>query len=229
MFEEKQKRINVNIQIPAVSLKSFIERVVKDDDFFSSALENPLGAMQECGVNVEASSVIPADFATFFGALAGLKEVIKKKNIKDLTFEGIFGRPADIRGSVLKADSFKGFFKTFAKNAYTEKEKCFSFNKTFEEDVKRRLLSIKDLTTSQEIQIEMDFVLKTVEHSETFRMSNTDWAHPGSVQERRSNSAHTKNFANLKDLFAGPLIHPDDLAAIAARIETFVRVMEEGL
>ncbi len=228
MFGEKQKRINVSIQMPAVSLKSFIERVVKDDDFFSAALENPLGAMQECGVNVEASSVIPADFATFFGALAGLKEVIKKKNIKDLTFEGIFGRPAIIVGSVLMAETFKGFKTMFAKNAYTEKEKCFSFNKTFEEDVKRRLLSIKDLAKSQEIKIEMDFVLQSREESRVTVASD--------IQRREDISIHPhvhadqkKSFAGLEDLFRGPLIHPDDLAAIAARIETFVRIMEEGL
>ena len=90
-MEEKGKRIRVKIPMPSIALKRFIERAIKDDDFFFLAIENPMGAMKECGVKLDASAFIPSDFATFFGALSGLREMIKKKNIKDLGFERIFG------------------------------------------------------------------------------------------------------------------------------------------
>ena len=38
-----------------------------------------------------------------------------------------------------------------------------------------------------------------------------------------------KNFekAGLREILGGPLIHPEDLAALAARIETFTEIAEE--
>jgi len=92
-----QKRIKITIPVKSIGLKRFVEKAIREDEFFSLALENPYGAMKECGITLDL--VASADFAAFFGALAGVKEMVRKNNIKDLTFEGIFGRPADIRGT----------------------------------------------------------------------------------------------------------------------------------
>lgn len=236
--EAKEKRIRITIPLPSLSLKRFIEKAINEEDFFLLALENPVGAMSECGVKLDLAEFIPSDFANFFGALTGLREIVKKKPAEKLTFEAIFGHAAEIRGTLLMAEMNQGFFREWDhRKAFFQKELVISAFKNFEVDRDRRLLSFQRLEKLKELtalfKIELDFVVKTVEHAETFRYSDTDWAHPDSVQERRSTSAHTKEFKkdgieSWKDLVTGPLINPVDLAELAARIEAFVNI-QKGL
>lgn len=168
-----QKRIKITIPVKTVELKRFVEKAIREDEFFSSALENPYGAMKECGITFDL--LAPADFAAFFGALAGVKEMVRKNNIKDLTFEGIFGRPADIHDTSLP-------------------EVYFADQK-----------------------------------SETSSGSRTEWRNQDAIREIRSTEGWNKNFreAGLEDIFAGPLIDPVDLAALAAKIKAFTEIVEE--
>ena len=67
--------------MPSISLMNFIERTLKDDNFFESAVENPLKILKENGVRLDVKSLLPKDLATFFGAIVGVKDLIKKKRI----------------------------------------------------------------------------------------------------------------------------------------------------
>ncbi|MCZ7355584.1 MAG: hypothetical protein O8C65_01500 [Candidatus Methanoperedens sp.] len=133
---DKQKRISITIPVRSIGLKRFVEKAIKNDEFFLFALENPLGAMKECGVKLDASSFHPKDFAAFFGALSGVKEMVRKKNIKNLTFEGIFGQAAVIRGTHLMAETTKGFYKDWEIGAYSQKQVLSTSDKYFEVDRK---------------------------------------------------------------------------------------------
>lgn len=221
-MEEKEKRIRVKIPMPSIALKRFIERTIKDDDFFLLALENPMGAMKECSVKLDTSAFIPSDFATLFGVLSGLREMIKKKNIKDLGFERIFGYAAEIHGASLRMEISQGFFKEWDnRDALAQKGKCFSALQNFEADRERSATSAKELCQSQEVRIEMEFVGVTTTSSETFRNQNREWDNADAVQTRRSETGTTKGFQkdgqrSLEDLLSGPLIHPQDLATISA-------------
>ena len=107
----KENRIKFDLPLPSISLKKFIEKVLADDDFLSLALENPIGAMKECGVNLDTAKLIPTDFANFFGALDGLKVILKEKKVENLTFENIFGQNAQIRGAILDQEISRGFYE----------------------------------------------------------------------------------------------------------------------
>ena len=59
-----------------------------------------------------------------------------------------------------------------------------------------------------------------------------EWDNADTVQTRRSETGTTKGFQkdgqrSLEDLLSGPLIHPEDLATISARIDAFVKIREE--
>jgi hypothetical protein len=128
---DKQKRIKLSIQMPSVALLRFIEKALQDDEFFASAIENPLGAMKESGVRLNLTTLTPRDLATFFGALAGVKELIKKRQIKDITFEKIFGQVADIRGTIL-AETQRGMWTQFTRDAQIEKAMFITSKLNFE-------------------------------------------------------------------------------------------------
>ncbi|MBM2834024.1 MAG: hypothetical protein HW406_1185 [Candidatus Brocadiaceae bacterium] len=167
----QKKRISITVPVRSIGLKNFVEKAIKDDGFFRLALENPLGAMDECGVKIDESSIRAKDFAAFFGALSGVKEMVKKKNIKDLTFEGIFGKAFVEIGIVAFAD----------------------------------------------------------QKSETSQSSNKEWSNKDAMRETRSESGWNKNFdkASWGEIHRGPLIHPEDLVVLAARIKTFTDIVEQ--
>jgi len=230
---EKPRRLNFPLPMPSTSLKRFIERAIQDEDFFAFALENPLGAMRETGINLEVASFIPADFASFFGALSGLKETIRRKNVRELTFEGIFGQAAEIRGATLRAEIQQGFFKQWDQQAHQQREKCFSAEQSFEVDRERLATAAKELCQSEEVRVQatIEAVGETSRSAETFRQQNTDWDRADSVQNRRAETSNRRNFEkdgqrSLQDLMSGPLIHPEDLAALTARVDAFVKVQQ---
>jgi hypothetical protein len=216
--------------VPSISLKRFIQRALDEDDFFAFALENPLGAMKECGARLQASSFIPADFAAFFGALAALKESMKNKDREPLSFEAIFGQGVEIRGASLRLETQRGFFKEWDnRDAFSETQKCFSASQSFEADRERSASSAKELCQSQEVRIQTLTVGETSKSSETFRSQTREWDNADAVQTRRTDQTSRANFEKdgsrtLEELLSGPLIHPEDLAAISARIDTYTRI-----
>jgi hypothetical protein len=230
----KQKRISIAIPVPSIGLKRFVEKAIKEDEFFMFALENPLGAMKECGVKLDTSSFLPKDFAAFFGALSGVKEMVKKKDIKDLTFEGIFGQAADIRGTYLMAETTRGFYKDWDIGASIEKGILSTIDKTFGglRDTEARVYT--DIEEKREIHgVPVDVHLAGIvaykeASSETRTSQNKEWNNNDATTEKRSQVGMNKNFdkAGWGEILVGPLIYPEDLAALAARIKTFTEIAE---
>lgn len=228
----EQKRIRITIPVRSIGLKRFVEKAIRNDEFFSFALENPFGAMKECGVNLD--SFIPSDFAAFFGALAGVKEMVKKNNIKDLTFEGIFGQAADIRGTYLTAETTKGFYKDWNMNAYVEKGIISTTDKNFD------VLGATEIRESVAVEVKREIhgvpldvqrlgIYFADQSSEKSSGSDKEWSNKDAIRDTRSTNGWNKNFdkAGWGDIFIGPLINPEDLATLAARIKTFTEIVEE--
>jgi len=226
---DKQKRISITIPVRSIGLKRFVEKAIKDDEFFLFALENPHGAMKECGVKLDVSSFGPEDFAAFFGALSGVKEMVKKKNIKDLTFAGIFGQAAEIRGTYLVAETTKGIYKNWDIDAYSQKQVLSTSDKYFEVD--RGRIGIKSILQKLETGLMTEIIgINTFADpsKETESGSNTQWDKQDAMRKTESINGWNKNFANdWGDILGGPLIHPEDLAALAARIETYTKIAEK--
>lgn len=243
-----KKRISIKIPLPSLSLKNFMEKIIKDDDFFSLALENPLAMMKDCGLNLDIKAFTPSDFANFFGALTGLKEALKDADQKSLDFESIFGEPAEIRGSMLEADRHQGFFKEWDnKDAFREKGICRTTDRYFIRDIGKegqkpiRIAQNLDIKTQKFItperlhlaDIQRDLVSRTMESSETWNHTVTEWSTDRFSQSNtRSERGVDKNFEGIsmmEDLVQGPLIDPVDLASVSARLETFTQMLGNKL
>lgn len=237
------KRIKFELPLPSMSLKKFIEKLLVDNEFLSLAMENPVGCMRECGVNIDMSSVLPADFAVFFGAVATLKDVLKETKVTDLTFDKIFGQPAVIRGAVLNREMSQGFFREWDnRDAVTDRLQCYSTSQKFE--------VLRDRTGAGREQVafeidtdtergatwatQRDVISQTFESSNTDNHTKTDWSNPNDMQRSTgSDRGVNKNFEASgfslgQDRLRGPLINPVDLAAIAARIQSFAQVLKSG-
>jgi hypothetical protein len=152
------KRIRLSIKLPSVALQHFIEKALRDDDFFESAVENPLHALKQSGLNLDLPAFNPRDIANFLGALAGVRELIRKKQLKDVTFENIFGRSAEIFGTTLLQETHKGMWVQFDKNAVMDKNMLASFKQNFEtlqealQDSLQAVLQSARMTNLQEIR-----------------------------------------------------------------------------
>ena len=234
----KPERINLQIPLPSTALKDFLKKVLTDDSLFASALENPVGVMKQHGINLNASELIPTDLATFFGALTGLRQVIKDKKLNEITFEKVFGQVAVVRGAVLDAQVSRGFFREWDnRDAFTERGICVSTQQKFEVLRERGGSSFKDALAEivvefkQGFDTQRDLVSRTFESQETNNHTKTDWSNPNDMQSNKgSDRGVDKNFEksgnrSLADLLSGPLIHPTDLAAISARIEGLSHVL----
>jgi hypothetical protein len=213
--------LRISIPIPSVSLKQFIERAIRDDDFFARAIENPHGAMEECSVKLQKSAFTPDDFATFFGALAGVREVVQRKDKSKLAFEQIFGHPAQIRGAVISAQVSQGFCKEWDnRGAFAQRMQSFSSAQGF--DRGSDICGVGP--ASSRLVAELDGVSATFEHQETNNHTRTEWSTQEFQQSNtRSERGTSKSFEGqgFLDLLNGPLMHPTDLAAVSARLETF--------
>jgi hypothetical protein len=243
----KEKRIAIDLPLPSIAIKNFLEKILQDDNFFAFALENPMGAMKECGVNLNISAFLPSDFATFFGAVAGLKEILRKMGEKDFSFENIFGKTAEIRGSILEAELTQGFFREWDnREAFREKLKCFAANRNFELDRTKYTKTLLDIVREKLIEIESgrfqqiqrvseihrDIISERFPQSETNNHTRTEWNKDSiSQSQSRSDSGVNKNFEkdgkrSFEDLMQGPLIDPVDLASISARLETYTQMLK---
>lgn len=228
----EQKRIKIIIPVKSIGLKRFVEKAIRNDEFFSFALENPFAAMKECGVSLDL--VVPTDFASFFGALVGVKEMVKKNNIKDLTFEGIFGQAADIRGTYLMAETTKGFYKDWNINALVEKGILSTIDKNFDvsgaTEVQESLaVELKREIHGVPLDVQRLGIYFADQSSEKSSGSDKEWSNKDAMRDTRSTNGWNKNFdkAGWGDVFVGPLINPADLAALAARIKAFTEIVDE--
>ena len=225
-------RISMEIRLPSVSLKRFVERALSDSDFFAHALENPLGAFREAGVNLDARVFIPGDFARFFAALERVRELVASEGGKP-TFEAIFGQLPRIRGAALNAEIERGFFREWdMRDAVADRLKCFSAETRFETGHERGASSAQDLCQTQEVQRTAEFVGQTSQSSETFRAQSREWDNVDSVQSRRSDSQVDRNFAQdgsrtLGELMNGPLIFPEDLARLSERLHAIMDTLPQ--
>jgi hypothetical protein len=226
-------RINIQIILPSVSLKRFVERALSDPDFFAHALENPFGAFREAGVNLDARAFIPGDFARFFATLERVRQLVFSEGGKP-TFEAIFGQLPRIRGAALNAEIERGFFREWdMREAVTDRMKCFSAQARFETGAERGASSAQDLCQTQEVQRTTDFVGRTVQSSETFRGQNREWDNVDSVQSRRSDTNVDRSFAQdgqrtLGELMNGPLIFPEHLARLTERLDSVLDTLPRG-
>jgi len=227
----KDNPIRISISLPSVTLRRFIEKLLKDEDFFSFALENPLGAMRECGVRPNAQAFIPADFATFFAAMSNLRELLQRKKVKreEMTFEKIFGRAAEMHGATLNAEITQGFSKAWDnRDAVSDKMKCFSASQGFEVDAGRQATSAKQLCQTLEVQQGTAFIGDTGASRDRFQGYDTQWDKADAKYHTESTRIMDKGFEKggrrtLQDLLSGPLIHPEHLAAVSATIQTYVQ------
>lgn len=239
-MNDKTERINISLPLPSVSFKHYIEKLIRDDDFFTRALESPLRTLEECGVNMEQSEFSVNDFATFFCALSGLKEVLKSKDKKDLTFEKIFGQPAQIIGSMIDAQVSQGFCKEWDnKTAFTQKTSSFSSSQNFSRgsDIcgsgPASISNVKNVEVMQGrmANIYREGPSQTFESSETWNHTRYEWSTNEFQQSNtKSEAGVSKNFetdgrGTMLDYMNGPLIHPADFSAIAARLDTFTQIV----
>ncbi len=243
---EKQKRIKLSIQLPSMALKRFIEKALKDDEFFESAIENPIGALKESGVNLDVSAFMPKDLVTFLGALAGVKELIKKKQIKEITFEKIFGQAAEIRGATIMAETERGMMTQFNKNVVSERETFASvrinFGQRLELDVAGGIETVAtkvDISAAGQYVTREGFAGSRIEKQETTKGTDTGVTFHfdanqgvGSKKESSIDTYKTKDFSgisfmDIEQFINGPLISPVDLSAISAQLDTFTKIAEQ--
>jgi hypothetical protein len=245
---DHQKRITLSIQMPSIALLRFIEKVLQDDKFFESAIENPLATMKESGVRLNISKLAPRDLATFFGALAGVKDLIKKKQIKDITFANIFGQSAEIRGTTIMAETQKGMWSSFNRSALTEKQMYAAAETNFEtlqlgygdteaKAVFTRVSNIRFSGVETTLALQKEYpdtkTSRETDRGSTFHF-NADRG-VGSQRDSVSDTYTTKNFGGvsvfephiIEQILNGPLIDPGDLAAISAQINTYLQVSEQ--
>lgn len=253
--DEKPERIKLSIELPSIALERFIEKALRDDAFFDSAIENPLAALKESGVNLDLPAFTPLDLATFFGALAGVKEIIRKKQITDITFENVFGHAAEIRGTTLLRETHRGMWVQFNRNALTEKEMLASVKLTFEtrRDALQETLSstltdarllatrsrdlksalVRDIGNLAQARVEFDLAGKTDALSERSVGYSTHFDHNQGTYHGTEAGIHRHTDSKfggmslIEELLVGPLINPVDLAAIAAKIETYTKIVEQ--
>ncbi len=240
-----KKRIAFELPLPSFSLKRFIERVIKEDDFLELAMENPIATFKESGVNLDEKNFGPSDFAGFFAALNNVKEMADKDKIKDLTFEGVFADGYLIEDGIC-ADVYreKGYFKEWdnrdavlEQSVFTTKNKEFNTNKEF--FINRELLANQDrdrlanLDRDRLVNLDRDRLVNLVRD----RLANLDKDRLANLDKDRFANLDRDRFANLdRDRFAqmdsvspmedylrGPLISTSDLKVLSARLNDFVK------
>lgn len=224
-------RIALKITLPSVALKRFIERVLTDDDFFSLALESPMAAFAEAGVNLRAEEFVPADFAKFFAVLDRLKGMTGASSPEKLNFESLFGQPAQIPGVNLTAETSRGFFRDWAgQQAVSQRESFVSASKEFDQKASllRDATAARDIAETRLAVTEVRMLGDTSDTTYKFRSTNLSWDKMEAVQEVGMKQGTTEDFAKdgakIRDLMRGPLIHPTELAAVTARMEAYVDI-----
>ena len=213
------KKIGEGIPILSIGVKRFVERMVKDDDFFMYAIENPAAALKEMGVNIDASKLEPESLGAFFGALANVRDSLKKKNIKAFTFEKIFGQPAIIPGNVAGEIDI-GICKDFVKNAFLKRHVVIVRSRfmPMEIDVPREIYSeiyVGGYTPGKEGQ------KARVSESQNLEVGyNKSWDGKDAATHQGSYRVVNVNFGGLQiqDILVGPLISPEDLNVLTKRI-----------
>ncbi len=225
-------KINLQIRLPSVGLKEFIQRALTDEDFFRMALENPAGAFKAVGLSLVEEDFIPADLAAFFGILGRLREVVGKEGLAKATFERIFGQPPVYYGATFKAQLNQGFLRDWGgQQAATNKQSCFSTAKGFAQDAGtgRGIGASQDTCESRAISVNASIVGETEtqnfrnHHTERMWNNHTEIATTKEVGLSRATSEDFKKsgVGTEANFLHGPLIHPTDLAAVTGRLEAF--------
>lgn len=230
--------------MPSATLLRFIERALQDDKFFEAAIESPLEALKESGVRLDLARLSPSDLATFFGALAAVKQLAKKRQLREVSFEAIFGQAAEIPNATLARETQRGMWTQFQRSAFVEREMCATVNTRFEtarEALAESHLSAAALRDQRlgllihtRLQADLGGIGTSAQSSESstgvsFHFDATRGM--GSSTSSHSDTYSDKNFAGisvLEDLLNGPLISPADLLALAAQLDTYVTIAEQA-
>lgn len=246
----KQSRIQLSIRMRSQALSRFIEKALQEHAFFQAAIDDPLTALRESGVRLDLTRFAPSDLATFLGALAAVRTLVEKRQIKEISFERIFGQPAEVLGTTITAQTHRGMWTQFNRDAFVDQGRFTSTHTTFESlaELRAELLADQKLSTLAELDVRggivrdrQTFVSLRVEgvgesvqsretdHGVTFHFDADKGI--GSSSSSKSDTYSTKSFAGvspLEQLLEGPMISPADLHAVAAQLETYVRIAEQA-
>lgn len=250
-MEMNGDRIRYSMPVASAGMKIFVEKCLKEDEFFLQALENPVRALKNSGLETGDCSFAPDDFSHFFGALARLKELIAEGKLEEITFESIFGKPAELYGASIRTMISHGYDKEWDnRDAFTEKQSRFSVKTDFYHQLKtqvRQSIKAEHLVNRQKLadielkammnpaaSKEMDWVAEETKKSETEAGMNTEWNRAQAHTEKRSEEYRNKHFENSgigswdqEEIVSGPLVNPVELEVIAARIDTFTQIVKE--
>ena len=221
------KRIKFSISFPSASFKRFIEKLFRDDDFFNFALESPVGAMKQCGVNVT-DTFAPDDFIPFFIAISSVKEFISKNNIKDMNFENIFGRTPDINGSSFDMDMDRGICKDFKNNAFIDKQYYRAIKTNFQKNVNIRQL--KEKFIQKEKTLLLNQYVQSTRLKDVKLLKNQEIDIDFEIDSRIRTEIKISGIDDdiiINEGIYGPLISPADLASITAKLDTFIKIYED--
>ncbi|MFW6437466.1 MAG: hypothetical protein ACOCZ7_00515 [Armatimonadota bacterium] len=240
-----KERIDLELPLPTVSLKRFILRAVRDDEFFEFALESPLKAMSEAGVELDIEEIAPSDFAGFFGALGRLREMLGEDERRSFRFEDVFGRDAHIEGAILAREVERGICRDWDRREALMKQSRFrAFTTNFERSAELDRLADLELLRPKsifhqrfsEMRLELDVggIKATSESSEKFRGYDKEWDSADAVQNRRATQNVSSSFEDARtmlglDLLRGPLMRASDLVNVATRLDVLIDLRERGL
>lgn len=229
------KRISLQITLPSVGLKRFVERILSDEDFFALALESPVRAFAEAGLNLAEKDFIPADFAAFYGVLARLRTIAAREGIKAVKFEELFGQPADFDGATVCAQFRRGFYQDWGgRQAAMDKHRAFGASTHFVQDAvgPRGVGLDESVRVGTTAKIERDWLSETQDHHYQNYSSDRKWDNTHGQETHKEvgmTTGTTEDFGgrSIRQQFLhGPLIHPVDLARVTAKLGAFADLNE---
>jgi hypothetical protein len=225
-------RIDFELPLPSVSLKRFLLKAVRDDEFFEFALEDPLAAMAEV-------------FAGLFGALGRLREMLGDEERTKFRFEDVFGNDAHIEGAMLAQQVERGICRDWDQREALMKQSRFrAFTQNFQREAEFDRFANLELLRPRsafrerfaDIRAErgIEFIRDTSESAEKFRGYDKQWDQADAVHNTHSTQNYNKSFGGdgsslVLDLLRGPLMRARDLAQVAARLEVIIDARTQGM
>jgi hypothetical protein len=95
MSARASARIQLSLPSPSQALVRFIERAIKDDDFFQLVMEAPGLMMKQNGINVSTKDITQKDLVNFVTAIVRVKKLMMDRSAQ-LSVETVF---APVRSS----------------------------------------------------------------------------------------------------------------------------------
>ncbi len=234
------KRLNFEMPMASLSLKRYIDKAIKDEEFFNFAVENPIGSLKQSGVNIDADQFAPEDFATFFDVIFRLRELIGKKDMSKVRFEEIFGVELIIPDICADFKTHRGFFREWDnRQAFFKQSRFMSSNKDF--GIPRNRFSYRYALSSREFDFDYKMLISpqrfgleaSSAKKETFQGYDKQWDSVDAKYNKESTQNYSKNFAEvgrltMEEVLRGPLINPVDLKEVTARLDVLIELRMKG-